>query len=63
MVRILGMRARVVWADRLDKIGVDGYGDYARVDEQFVFKIPDGLPSEIAAPMMWAGITMYSALK
>lgn len=40
-----------------------GYGDYARVDGKFVFKIPDSLPSEIVAPMMCAGISMYSAMK
>lgn len=40
-----------------------GYGDYARVHEHFVFKIPDSLPSEIAAPMLCAGVTMYSPLK
>ncbi|KAI5843957.1 chaperonin 10-like protein [Morchella snyderi] len=40
-----------------------GYGDYARVHEHFVFKIPDTIPSEIAAPMFCAGVTMYSPLK
>lgn len=49
--------------DWTGSVSMGGYGDYARVDGQFVFKIPDGLPSEIAAPMMCAGITMYSALK
>lgn len=40
-----------------------GYGDYARVPSHFVFKIPDSLPSEIAAPMLCGGVTMYSPLK
>lgn len=34
-----------------------GYGDYGRVDGQFVLKIPEGFSREIAALMMCAGIT------
>jgi len=40
-----------------------GYADYSRVPSHFVVKIPDGLPSELAAPMMCAGITVYSPLR
>ncbi|CUS15172.1 unnamed protein product [Tuber aestivum] len=40
-----------------------GYADYTRVPSHFVFKIPDALPSEVAAPMLCGGITMYSPLK
>lgn len=40
-----------------------GYGDYVRIHEHFVFKIPETLPSEMAATMFCAGITMYSPLK
>lgn len=40
-----------------------GYSDYARVPSHFVFKIPDSLPSEHAAPMLCGGITVYSPLK
>lgn len=29
----------------------------------FVMKIPDGIPSEAAAPMLCGGITLYSPLK
>ncbi|KAK9239887.1 chaperonin 10-like protein [Lipomyces kononenkoae] len=42
------------------------YGGYAlegRYPASFAFKIPDALPSEIAAPMMCGGITVYSPLK
>jgi alcohol dehydrogenase (NADP+) len=39
-----------------------GYGDYARVPSHFVVKIPDGLPSEEAAPMLCGGVTVYSPL-
>ncbi|KAF8416502.1 hypothetical protein EV426DRAFT_626439 [Tirmania nivea] len=40
-----------------------GYANYARVLSQFVFKIPDGLPSEAAAPILCAGATVYSPFK
>lgn len=39
-----------------------GYSSHSRVHEQFVFPIPDNLPSEIVAPMMCAGLTVYSPL-
>ena len=40
-----------------------GYSDYARAPSHFVIKIPDGIPSEEAAPMLCGGITVYSPLK
>lgn len=40
-----------------------GYADYNRTNAHFVFKIPDSLPSEAAAPMLCGGITVYSPLK
>jgi len=40
-----------------------GYGDYWRGPSHFVFKIPDELPSDIAAPMLCGGITAFSPLK
>ena len=40
-----------------------GYGNYHRSSSHLVFKIPEGLPSEQAAPFLCAGITMYSPLK
>ncbi|KAI9791743.1 MAG: hypothetical protein M1816_003553 [Peltula sp. TS41687] len=39
-----------------------GYSDYARVPSHFVFKIPDSITSEQAAPMLCGGITVYSPL-
>lgn len=39
-----------------------GYATAARVNERFCFHIPDSIPSEIAAPMMCAGLTVYSPL-
>ena len=45
-------------------ISQGGYSSYVRAHEYFVFKIPDGLDSEVAAPMLCAGITgeQYSIL-
>jgi len=40
-----------------------GYGNKVRTHQHFVFKIPDGLSSEGAAPLLCAGITTYSSLK
>lgn len=52
-----------------DAIGSDGkvtHGGYSQrivVNERFVVHIPDGIPLENAAPMLCAGITMYSPLR
>ncbi|KAJ3130477.1 hypothetical protein HK098_000042 [Nowakowskiella sp. JEL0407] len=40
-----------------------GYADYYRCDAQFAIPIPEGLESEAAAPLMCAGITVYSPLR
>ncbi|KAI9797212.1 MAG: hypothetical protein M1833_005621 [Piccolia ochrophora] len=40
-----------------------GYADYCRAPSHFVFKIPDGLSSEQAAPMLCGGITSFSPLQ
>ena len=39
-----------------------GYADYWRGHSHFVFKIPDALPSDVAAPMLCGGITAVSPL-
>lgn len=39
-----------------------GYADHCIADEQFVFPIPDSISSEIAAPLMCAGLTVFSPL-
>lgn len=39
-----------------------GYASHSIANEQFVFPIPDGLSSEEAAPLMCAGLTVYSPL-
>lgn len=40
-----------------------GYSDTIVVEEHFVVRIPDGLPLAAAAPLLCAGITVYSPLR
>ncbi|KAF1350195.1 NADPH-dependent medium chain alcohol dehydrogenase [Delphinella strobiligena] len=39
-----------------------GYASHIRAHEYFTFKIPDNLSTELAAPMLCAGLTTYSPL-
>ena len=39
-----------------------GYSDKIVVDENYVLKIPQGMPLDAAAPLLCAGITLYSPL-
>ncbi|GAC1311329.1 MAG: NAD(P)-dependent alcohol dehydrogenase [Vulcanimicrobiaceae bacterium] len=40
-----------------------GYAERIVVDEAYVLRIPDALPLDAAAPLLCAGITLYSPLK
>jgi alcohol dehydrogenase (NADP+) len=40
-----------------------GYSSHIRAHEYFTFPIPDNLADELAAPMLCAGITVFSPLK
>lgn len=40
-----------------------GYSDSMVVDEHYAIRIPDGMPLDAAAPLLCAGITVYSPLK
>jgi uncharacterized zinc-type alcohol dehydrogenase-like protein len=40
-----------------------GYSDVIVVDENYVLKIPSNIPLDKAAPLLCAGITLYSPLK
>jgi D-arabinose 1-dehydrogenase-like Zn-dependent alcohol dehydrogenase len=40
-----------------------GFADRIRVDGRFAFSIPDSLSSEVAAPLLCGGITVYSPLR
>ncbi|KAI9650378.1 hypothetical protein NHQ30_000391 [Ciborinia camelliae] len=48
------------WADGSKSYG--GYADYWRGSGDFVIKIPDSIPSDIAAPMLCGGVTTFSPL-
>jgi alcohol dehydrogenase (NADP+) len=50
----------------IGKDGLPTYGGYSAeiiVDQDFVVNIPDGISLEVAAPLLCAGITLYSPLK
>jgi len=40
-----------------------GYADRVRANARFIVPIPDALPSEQAAPLLCAGITVYSPMR
>ena len=40
-----------------------GYSDAIVVDENYVLRIPDAIPLDAAAPLLCAGITLYSPLR
>ncbi len=40
-----------------------GYSERIVVDENYVLRIPDGLPLDAAAPLLCAGITTYSPIR
>lgn len=39
-----------------------GYSTAVRAHERFVFPLPEELPLEVVAPMLCAGLTVYSPL-
>ncbi|MFD3802052.1 NAD(P)-dependent alcohol dehydrogenase [Streptomyces sp. NPDC058619] len=50
----------------LDKNGEPTYGGYSThivVDENYTLRIPEGIALDVAAPLLCAGITLYSPLK
>ncbi|KAJ4873955.1 Cinnamyl alcohol dehydrogenase 8 [Raphanus sativus] len=46
-----------------DTITYGGYSDNMVCDEGFIIRIPENLPLDAAAPLLCAGITVYSPLK
>ncbi|PVH99892.1 GroES-like protein [Periconia macrospinosa] len=44
-------------------ISQGGYSSHVRVHNYFAFKIPDSLETTLAAPMLCAGLTVFSPLK
>lgn len=60
-------RVLTVWTyNGRDKEGVPTYGGYSdqiTVDENYVLRMPENLPLEACAPLLCAGITLYSPLR
>ncbi|TYZ69158.1 hypothetical protein PybrP1_004267, partial [[Pythium] brassicae (nom. inval.)] len=40
-----------------------GYADYVRVPAAYAFKIPESIPSDAAAPLLCAGVTVFTPFK
>ncbi|AYV29534.1 NAD(P)-dependent alcohol dehydrogenase [Streptomyces sp. CJ_13] len=49
--------------DRRGERTYGGYSSHIVVDENYTVRIPDGLALDVAAPLLCAGITLYSPLK
>ena len=58
-----GMVATYNGRDHDGKPTMGGYSDKIVVDENYVLRIPGNLPLDAAAPLLCAGITLYSPLK
>jgi uncharacterized zinc-type alcohol dehydrogenase-like protein len=59
------LKGEVATYNGRDYDGVETYGGYSTqivVDENFVLGIPDGIGLDVAAPLLCAGITLYSPL-
>ncbi|MGM1029886.1 MAG: NAD(P)-dependent alcohol dehydrogenase [Actinomycetota bacterium] len=48
--------------DRDGSITQGGYSQHVVVDERFVLRIPEGIELDVAAPLLCAGITLYSPI-
>ncbi|MEN2738397.1 NAD(P)-dependent alcohol dehydrogenase [Microbacterium sp. X-17] len=51
------------WIGRDGQVTQGGYSDRVVVDEHFVLRVPASLSSAGAAPLLCAGVTMYSPLR
>ncbi|MFD6935723.1 NAD(P)-dependent alcohol dehydrogenase [Streptomyces goshikiensis] len=49
--------------DRQGERTYGGYSSHIVVDENYTVRIPDGLALDVAAPLLCAGITLYSPLR
>ncbi|GLV80596.1 dehydrogenase [Streptomyces lavendulae subsp. lavendulae] len=49
--------------DKNGEITYGGYSTHIVVDENYTVRIPDGLALDVAAPLLCAGITLYSPLR
>ncbi|KAG7382217.1 hypothetical protein PHYBOEH_010591 [Phytophthora boehmeriae] len=44
-------------------VAYGGYAEYIRLSYEYAFKIPDNLPSDVVAPLLCAGATVFTPLK
>lgn len=58
----LGMVGTYGATGRDGEITQGGYSTHVVVDENYVLRIPDSIPLDAAAPLLCAGITLYSPL-
>ncbi|KAL9464048.1 hypothetical protein AB3S75_001781 [Citrus x aurantiifolia] len=59
--KLIGIDSGVEYYDGMKTYG--GYSDIIVVDEHFTVRIPDSLPLDACAPMLCAGISVYSPLR
>jgi uncharacterized zinc-type alcohol dehydrogenase-like protein len=60
---LVGMNATYNGREKDGTPTYGGYSDHIVVDENYVLNIPASLPLDAAAPLLCAGITLYSPLK
>ncbi|MFI5636141.1 NAD(P)-dependent alcohol dehydrogenase [Streptomyces goshikiensis] len=60
---VKGMTGTYNAVDRHGERTYGGYASHIVVDENYTVRIPDGLALDVAAPLLCAGITLYSPLK
>jgi uncharacterized zinc-type alcohol dehydrogenase-like protein len=60
--QIGGMTGTYNDTDRQGEKTYGGYSTHVVVDENYVLRIPEGLSLDVAAPLLCAGITLYSPL-
>jgi uncharacterized zinc-type alcohol dehydrogenase-like protein len=60
---LVGMNATYNGREKDGTPTYGGYSDHIVVDENYVLSIPENLPLDAAAPLLCAGITLYSPLK
>jgi alcohol dehydrogenase (NADP+) len=58
-----GMTGTYNVVDRYGEVTQGGYSGAIVVDESYVLRIPDSIPLDAAAPLLCAGITLYSPLR
>jgi uncharacterized zinc-type alcohol dehydrogenase-like protein len=60
------LKGKIGTYNSIGKDGTPTYGGYSThivADEDFVLRIPDGVGLDVAAPLLCAGITLYSPLR